>query len=416
MIYVFTLKLFNLIDKRQLMAQKLSIKDLKVDGKRVLMRVDFNVPLDAKGEITDDSRIRASLPSIRYILDHGGSLVLMSHLGRPKDKPSPEFSLKPCAKRLSELLGLEVKMGDLGADAEGKAAGLKPGEVLLLENLRFHKGEEHPDEEPEFARKLARLGDLYVNDAFGTAHRKHASTYTIAASFPGKAAAGFLMEKEIKFLGDALSDPKRPFVALIGGAKVSSKLGVLRSLKNKVDKLLIGGGMAFTFLKAKGVEIGNSLSEENLVPEAKEILGEYHNKLLLPVDFLIADRLDAQAKTLEVPASSGIPKGYQGVDIGKQTVKLFSDELKKAKTVLWNGPVGIFEIKKFAAGTERMAEAIAALHATTIVGGGDSVAAVNAARLADKMSHISTGGGASLEYVEFGTLPGIEALSDRGVF
>lgn len=372
------------------------------------MRVDFNVPLE-NGQITDDSRIRASLPSIRYVLDHGGSLVLMSHLGRPKDKPASEFSLKPCAKRLSELLDQEVRMVDLGS-----SVNLKPKEVVLLENLRFHRGEEHPDEEPEFAKKLAALGDLYVNDAFGTAHRKHASTYTVASLFPGKAAAGLLMEKEIEFLGGALSHPKRPFTALIGGAKISSKLGVLQSLKDKVDKLLIGGGMAFTFLRALGKEIGDSICEEGLVPKAKEILSAYGKKMILPVDVVIADRMDGDAKTRTVSVDSGIPKGFQGVDIGEKTIKLFENELKGSQTVMWNGPVGVFEIKKFARGTNEMAKAIASMKATTIVGGGDSAAAVNGAHLADKMTHISTGGGASLEYLEFGSLPGIEALSKGG--
>lgn len=304
----------------------------------------------------------------------------------------------------------------IGADAEGKAAKLKPKEVLLLENLRFHRGEEHPEEDPEFVKKLARLGDLYVNDAFGTAHRKHASTYTIASLFPGKAAAGFLMKKEIAFLGDALADPKRPFIALIGGAKISSKLGVLRSLKNKVDILLVGGGMAYTFLRAMGIEIGDSICEMDQLPEARRVLEEYkaaNKKLLLPIDIVTADRMDEKAKIQTVMANSGIPKGFQGVDIGEKTIKLFTEELKLAKTVLWNGPVGVFEIKKFANGTQKMAEAIASLDAVTIVGGGDSVAAVQAAQLADKMGHISTGGGASLEYVEFGTLPGIEALDEN---
>jgi phosphoglycerate kinase len=395
------------------MVQKLSIRDLKVDGKKVLMRVDFNVPLNSQGQITDDSRIVASLPSIKYVLDHGGSVILMSHLGRPKGKSSAEFTLKPCAKRLSELLNTPVLMaGDcVGDEVSAMASKLKPKQVLLLENLRFHKEEENPT--TEFVKKLASLGDLYVNDAFGTAHRKHASTYTIASLFPGGAAAGLLMEKEIAFLGETLKHPKRPLVALIGGAKVSSKLGVLRSLKSIVDTLLIGGGMAYTFLKGMGVEIGNSLCEEDLVHDAAEILHEYQTakkKLFLPVDHIAVDRLDGKANTVQVAA---IPEGFQGVDIGEKTIKLFSSELKGAKTVLWNGPVGIFENPEFAHGTNKLAEVIASLDATTIVGGGDSVAAVNAAHLADKMTHISTGGGASLEYVEFGSLPGIDALSGR---
>lgn len=402
------------------MVQKLSLSDLNLNGKKVLMRVDFNVPLDKKGNITDDTRIAASLPSIKYVLERGGALILMSHLGRPKDKRVPEMSLSPCAKRLSELLGIPVAMAPdcVGAETELMVGNLKPGQAILLENLRFHKGEEHPDEDPSFVKSLARLGDVYVNDAFGTAHRAHASTAVIAQYFPGKAAAGFLLEKEIQFLGNALLNPQRPFYAIIGGAKISSKIGVLQALLKKVDGLLIGGGMAYTFYKAQGIPIGNSLHEDDQLDKAKAILQDVPKaklKFMLPVDNVAADRIDQTAKTEVVRIPPGIPEGFQGVDIGPETIRMFAAELQKAKMILWNGPLGVFEVPAFAKGTLAIAKNLANLDANTIVGGGDSVAAIQMAGLADKFTHLSTGGGASLEYIEFGTLPGIEALSDAHV-
>ncbi len=400
------------------MKQKLSLKDLDLFGKKVLMRVDFNVPLDKNGNITDDMRIRASLPSINYVLDHGGAAILMSHLGRPKEKRTPEFSLAPCAKRLSELLGKEVIMASdcIGPEVEQLAKILKPGQVLMLENLRFHRGEEHPEDDPSFAKKLAGLGDLYVNDAFGTAHRAHASTAEIAKYFPHQAAAGFLLEKEIQFLGDTLLQPKRPFYAIIGGAKISTKLGVLKTLMKKADALLIGGGMAYTFFKAQGFEIGDSIHEDDLLKQAQEILEESrrsHFNLLLPEDTVAADKLAKDAQVQVVDATTGIPTGFQGVDIGPKTIKRYTHLLQDAATVLWNGPLGVFEIEPFAKGTIAIAEVLAGLSATTIVGGGDSIAAVESAGVAGRITHLSTGGGAALEYIEYGTLPGIEALSDK---
>lgn len=400
------------------MKKKLSVTDLDLKGKKALVRVDFNVPLDKEGKITDDTRIKASLPTIEYILQQGGSVVLMSHLGRPKDKRVTELSLAPCAYRLSELLGKKVKLARdcIDKETENQAATLEPGEVLLLENLRFHRAEEHPEEDPSFAEKLSRYGDCYINDAFGTAHRKHSSTYTIAQYFPGKSAAGFLMEKEIEFLGNALLNPKRPFYAIIGGAKISTKLGVIKSLLAKADALFIGGGMAYTFYLAEGYSIGSSIYEADLVPQAKEILEEAKKgsgKLFLPEDNLIAESLDDTAETRVVDVKQGIPEGFSGVDIGPKTIKKYEEELKKAQTILWNGPLGVFEIPGFAEGTMAIARAVANSQATTIVGGGDSISAIQAAGVADKIAHISTGGGASLEYIEYGTLPGIEVLSDK---
>jgi phosphoglycerate kinase len=399
--------------------QKLSLKDLNVQGKRVLIRVDFNVPLDKKGNITDDSRIKASLPSIRYVIDHGGSVILMSHLGRPKGI-TPELSLAPCAKQLSELLKRPVKMASdcVGEAVEKMTSSLKPGEVILLENLRFHKGEEHPDDEPDFVQKLAKLGDLYVNDAFGTAHRAHASTALITKFFPDLSAAGFLLEKEINYLGQTLLKPHRPFYAIIGGAKISTKIGVIKSLLKKADGLFIGGGMAYTFFKAKGIPIGDSIHEDEQLQEAKEILeltSAGRIKFFLPSDILIADKIEEDAHTQLIEASKGIPEGWQGVDIGPKTIDIFSRELQKAATILWNGPLGIFEIPIFAKGTHAIAKCLAGLSATTIVGGGDSIAALQETGVIDKISHVSTGGGATLEYIEFGKLPGIEALTNKKV-
>lgn len=399
------------------MVEKLSIVDLPLAGHRVLMRVDFNVPLDKEGKITDDTRIMAALPSIQYILDHGGSLVLMSHLGRPKG-PTRELSLKPCGERLGQLLGRTVLMApdSVGDTVAAMVAKLKAGDVLLLENLRFHKGEENPEEEPDFVKKLAEYGDFYVNDAFGTAHRAHASTAVIAQFFPGRAAAGFLMQKEIRFLGEVLRSPKRPFVAIVGGAKISTKLGVIHSLLQKVDTLLIGGGMAYTFFKAEGREIGASLCEESMLGAAREILAEGKasgGKLLLPIDNIITDKMEATAHIRLVEGQEPIPEGWQGVDIGPKTIESFSSVIRTSATLFWNGPLGVFEIPPFATGTMAIAMLLAEIHATTIVGGGDSVAAVQHANLSGAITHISTGGGASLEYIEYGTLPGVEALSDH---
>lgn len=400
------------------MSQKLSMTDLPLRGNKVLMRVDFNVPLDENQKITDDTRIVASLPSIKHALSQGASIILMSHLGRPKGERKAEFSLKPCAERLSQLLGQPVLFADdcVGSEVEDKVAYLQPGQVLLLENLRFHKAEEKPESDPSFAKQLAGLGDVYIDDAFGTAHRAHSSTATITQYFPGRAAAGLLLQKEIEFIGEKLLKPKRPSVAIIGGAKISSKLGVIKSLLKKVDQLLIGGGMAFTFFKALGYSIGDSIHEEDMLHEARSILDSIKNhkdKLLLPVDILIANAMSEVAETRIIDPVNGIPAGYQGVDIGPETVKLFTQALQKASTVLWNGPVGVFEIPNFAKGTRAIAEAVSKLNATTIVGGGDSIAALQQMKLADKITHLSTGGGATLEYIEFGTLPGIEALSPK---
>jgi phosphoglycerate kinase len=400
------------------MSQKLSLLHLTLPNKKVLMRVDFNVPLDKEGKIEDDSRITASLPSIRHVLDQGGALILMSHLGRPKGKKDPAFSLAPCAKRLSDLLDQPVIMAPdcIGPEVQKLASELKPGQVMLLENLRFYPEEENPEINPAFAEQLAKLGDVYVNDAFGTAHRAHSSTATIARFFSDSAATGLLMEKEIQFLGEALLQPKRPFYALIGGAKVSSKFGVLQSLLKKVDGLLIGGAMAYTFFKAKGWNIGSSLYEEDMVEKARDILKnaeELGVKLVLPQDNVVASKMSADAEVRIVRSEEGIPEGFSGVDIGPRTVEEFKELLHSAMTVLWNGPLGVFEIPRFAEGTEAIAKALATYSATTIVGGGDSIAAIQKLGFANRFAHLSTGGGASLEYIEHGTLPGIEALSKK---
>ena len=398
---------------------KLSIKDLDVQGKRVLMRVDFNVPFDKEGNISDDTRIRAALPSIKWVLENGGSVVVMSHLGRPKGEKKPEFSLKPCAKRLNELLGGCVTFAPdcVGGEVEKMAKSLQPGKVLLLENLRFYAAEEKPDTDPSFAEKLSKLGDLYVNDAFGTAHRKHSSTATITQHFPGKAAAGFLMQKEIDFLGKALLDnPKRPFYAIIGGSKVSSKMGVLQSLAAKVDGIFIGGGMVFTFFKAQGLSIGNSIHEDGLLDEAKKFLSfckEKEIKVYLPTDLVIADAFKEDAQTKIISVSEGVPEGWQGMDVGPETLKEWKKTLKGGQTVFWNGPLGVFEMAPFALQTNDLAKLLAEMDATTVVGGGDSVAAINKLKLGNQFSHLSTGGGASLEFIEYGHLPGIDALTDK---
>lgn len=399
--------------------KKLSIKDLPIKDKKILIRVDFNVPLDKQGKITDDTRIIATLPTIRKVLDQGGSVVLMSHLGRPKDQRVPELSLKPCAERLSQLLGQKVIMAPdcIGPEVEKIVHALKPGQILMLDNLRFHKGEEHPEKDELFVKELAKFGDAYVNDAFGAAHRAHASTANIAKFFPGKAAAGLLLEKEIDFLGDTLKSPKHPFCAIVGGAKISTKCGVIQTLMKKADMVLIGGGMAYTFLKAQGIPIGNSIHEDEFLDQARHLLASSGKgglgRLILPKDIVITEEVKEGATFKIIDSSKGIPAGYEGVDIGPETIQNFASELRKASTILWNGPLGVFEIPQFAKGTNAIAHVLADLKAVTIVGGGDSVAAIQAAGLSDKVTHLSTGGGASLEYIEFGTLPGIEALSDK---
>jgi phosphoglycerate kinase len=388
---------------------KKMVRDVDVQGKRAVMRVDFNVPLQ-EGQITDDTRITAAVPTIRYLLDHGASLVLMSHLGRPKGQAVPELSLKPVAARLGELLGQQVKMAPdcIGPEVEAMAAALQPGQVLLLENTRFHKGEEKND--PAMGEQLARLGNLYVNDAFGAAHRAHASTAGIADHLP--AVAGLLMEKEIEFLGGAIENPARPYVAIIGGAKISDKIGVIRNLLTKVDALLIGGGMANTFLAAQGYEMGDSLVEPDSIDVAKGLIDEGGSKLVLPVDGVVADAFSADAKSKVVPVD-GVKPGWRILDIGPRTVALFKGKLSGAKTVVWNGPMGVFEFAPFAKGTTAVAEMVAESGAISIIGGGDSVAAIQQAGLTDKMSHISTGGGASLEMLEGKVLPGLAILDDK---
>ncbi len=391
----------------------LTIPDLPLKGKRVLMRVDFNVPLNKDGSIADDTRIRATLPSIEYILKKGASLILLSHLGRPKG-PEEKLTLAPCAKRLSELLHKPVLFAPdcVGPAVEKMTSSLQPGEVLLLENVRFHPGEEEPEKEPAFVEQLAKLGDLYVNDAFGTAHRAHASTALIAKHFPERAAAGFLMEKEIEALSPLIHHPKRPFYAIIGGAKISTKIGLIQNLLKSVDGLFLGGGMIFTFLKAKGLAIGDSLFEPDLLQTAKDIL-KNSSKLHFPSDIVIADAFSKDAATKTIPLSQGIEKGWQGLDIGPQTIQDWSPLFMKAATVFWNGPLGVFEMPHFAAGTLGIAKTLAYAKAKVIVGGGDSIAAIEQTGLADRFFHLSTGGGAAIEYLEFGHLPGIDALSKK---
>jgi len=388
---------------------KKTVRDIPVQGKRVLVRVDFNVPLE-NGQVTDDTRIQAALPTIRYLLEQGASVILMSHLGRPMGEVHDELRMDAVARRLSELLGLEVvKLDDcIGPEVEKAAQGLKPGQVLLLENLRFHPEEEANDQ--GFAQKLASLADLYVNDAFGTAHRAHASTARVPNYLP--AVAGFLMERELQMLGQILADPAHPFVAILGGAKISGKIGVIHSLLSNVDLLLVGGGMANTFLKAQGHEVGLSLVEDDSLGEAREILEGAGDKLVLPVDVVIADAFseDANARTVGVDQ---VPSDWRILDIGPRTVGLFEERLSSAATVVWNGPMGVFEFPRFAAGTVALATSLAKTRATTIVGGGDSVAALQQAGLADTITHVSTGGGASLEFLEGKTLPGVAALEDR---
>ena len=389
---------------------KKTIEDIDVNGKKVLMRCDFNVPQDENGNITDNRRIVSALPSIKYLIEHNAKVILCSHLGRPKGEFKEKYSLKPIAEELSKLLGKEVKLAKdvIGEDAHNLANNLKDGDVMLLENVRFHKEEEAND--PEFAKKLADMAEIYVNDAFGTAHRAHASTAGVASYLP--AVSGFLIKKELDFMGSALENPERPFVAILGGAKVSDKIGVIENLMEKVDTLIIGGAMAYTFLKATGKNIGNSLCEDEKLELAKDILEKAKQKnvkLMLPVDNIEAKSTDDEVTKIV----EEIEDGYAGFDIGPKTIEMYEKELESAKTVVWNGPLGMFELEKFANGTMSIARKLAELDAITIIGGGDSASAIEKAGLSDKMSHISTGGGASLEFLEGKKLPGIEVLENK---
>jgi len=393
--------------------RKKTVRDVDVSGKRALVRVDFNVPL-VEGKVGDDTRIRAALPTIKYLLEGGAAVILMSHLGRPKGKVVSELRMDPVAARLSELLGRPVQKldGCVGLQVEQVCAALEPGRVVLLENTRFYAEERAND--PAFAARLAGLGDLYVNDAFGTAHRAHASTEGVARIVKERgdeAVAGFLMEKEIEFLGRAVEDPRRPFVAILGGAKISDKIGVIKRLLTRCDRLLIGGGMANTFFKAMGYEMGDSLVEEEAVETASSLLGQGTGRLVLPVDAVIARAFDNDAQS-KVVSPDQVPPGWRILDIGPSTITTFKSALEGARTVVWNGPMGVFEMPNFSRGTFALAEALAGLEATTIVGGGDSAAAVHQSGLADRFTHISTGGGASLEFLEGKALPGVAALSD----
>jgi len=397
------------------MIDKKSIEDLNLNGKKVLVRCDFNVPMDEDRNITDDRRIRSSLPTIEHILKNNGKAILMSHLGRPKGEAKPEFSLEPVAKRLSELLGKEIVFAQdnnvISEKVESIVNAMEDGEVVLLENTRFRKEEKENDE--EFAKKLASLGELYINDAFGTSHRSHASNVGVSKFLPS--AVGFLVQKEIEVMGKALDNPDRPFLAILGGAKVSDKIGVIENLINKVDSIIIGGGMSYTFLKAKGLEVGESILEADKVNLARELMKKAEEKgveLLLPLDIVVAKEFknDTKFKTVK---SDEIPVDMMGMDIGEETIKLFSDAIRKSKTIVWNGPVGVFEMANFKEGTDAIAKAMAETDGITIVGGGDSASAVEKAGFQDKMTHISTGGGASLEFLEGKALPGIAAISNK---
>lgn len=397
------------------MLDKKTLEDLQVQGKRVLVRCDFNVPMDDNRNITDDRRIRSSLPTIKYLIENKAKVILMSHLGRPKGEPNPKFSLEPVSKRLSELLNTDVVFAQddkvVSENVQEIVSKMADGDVVLLENTRFRKEEEKNEE--NFAKELASLGDLYINDAFGTSHRAHTSNVGLSNQLPS--AVGYLVEKEISVMGKALENPERPFVAILGGAKVSDKIGVIENLLNKVDSILIGGGMAYTFLKAQGYEIGNSILEEDKVDLANDLLKKAEDKsvkLLLPVDVIVAKEFnnDTEFKTVNIES---IPEDMMGMDIGEETINLFSKEIKDAKTVIWNGPMGVFEMENFKKGTDAIAKAMAESNGITIVGGGDSASAVEKAGYADKMTHISTGGGASLEFLEGKTLPGIGAIDDK---
>ncbi|MEJ5223515.1 MAG: phosphoglycerate kinase [Anaerolineales bacterium] len=388
---------------------KKTVRDIDLKGKRVFMRVDFNVPM-ADGKVTDDKRIRAALPTINYVLEQGASVLLASHLGRPKGGPDPEFSLKPAAEALAALLGRPVKMAPdcVGPEVEAMAKSLQPGEVLMLENTRFHKGEEKND--LELAKQMAALADVYVNDAFGSAHRAHASTEGIARFLP--AVSGFLMEQELEYLGRAVANPEHPYIAILGGAKISDKILVVETLAAKCDKLIIGGGMANTFLAARGLNMQDSLVETESLDTAKALLEKLGDKLVLPVDAVVADKFDAEANSQVVDVDA-IPAGWRMLDVGPKTLDLYRQTLQGAKLIVWNGPVGVFEFPKFAEGTFALARMLAESGATTVIGGGDSASAVKKAGVAKQMTHVSTGGGASLEFLEGKELPGVAALNDK---
>lgn len=391
------------------MFDKKTVRDIDVKGKKVLVRVDFNVPL-ADGKVGDDTRIRAALPTIEYLLEHGAAVILCSHLGRPKGGPDPKYTLKPVAEYLAQIMGKPVAFASdcIGPVAEAAAAELKPGQILVLENTRFHPEEEKND--MEMAKKLASLADIFVNDAFGTAHRAHSSTEGVTHFLPS--VAGFLLEKEIRYLGQAIDNPKRPFVAILGGAKISDKIGVIRNLLKKADVILIGGGMANTFLKAKGVEVADSLVEETALETARELMALGGSKLRLPVDLALGDKFDAAAEWKVIPTGN-VPAGWRILDIGPKTVEEFGKVISGAGTVVWNGPMGVFEFPRFAEGTYGVAHKIAESHAVSVIGGGESVDAVKRSGVADKITHISTGGGASLEMLEGLVLPGVAALLDK---
>ena len=393
---------------------KKTIRDVDLSGKRVLMRVDFNVPIE-DGQVADDTRIVAAIPTIQAVLDQNPrAVILMSHLGRPKGEPDPKYSLRPVVPVLSEKLGADIHFVEdtVGEEVHKTLDDLPQGAVVLLENTRFYPGEKAND--PDFSRKLAALGDIYVDDAFGSAHRAHASTVGVTEHLPS--VAGLLMEKEIEFLGNAIADPERPFVAILGGAKISDKIGVIESLLDKADKILIGGGMANTFLAAQGVKMGESLVEPNAIQMAQDLLGKARGKIVLPQDLVVADAFDANAQVDRVSLAQGVPDGWRALDIGEGTVKVFADELAGARTVVWNGPMGVFEMEPFAEGTNAIAQVVAGLAqqgATVIIGGGDSASAIKQAGLEDQVTHVSTGGGASLEMLEGKTLPGLAALDDK---
>jgi len=391
------------------MFNKKTVRDIDVKGMRVLVRVDYNVPIK-EGKVGDDTRIRAAMPTLNYLLEHGAAVILCSHLGRPKGGPDPKYSLKPVAEYLSQLSGKSVAFAEdcVGPAAEAAAKALKPGDILLLENTRFHPEEEKND--LELAKKMASLADVYVNDAFGSAHRAHSSTEGVARFLP--AVAGFLMEEEIKYLGQAIANPKKPFVAILGGAKISDKIGVIRNLLTKADQVLIGGGMANTFFKAQGYPVADSLVEDEALETARELLQVGGTRLRLPVDMMVADKFEAEAASKIMPMGP-VPEGWRIMDIGPQTVAAYAKTIANAGTVVWNGPMGVFEFPKFAQGTFGVAKAVAESKAISIIGGGDSVAAVTAAGLADRITHISTGGGASLEMLEGLVLPGLAALQDK---